>query len=158
MDLLVAWAGFAGAWLLVAGPLYQAALELREEDIDREVIQSSKAAIPRPEPPSPWWWLLPPVMYLIQRRRGKAYRDAVLAQLTPQQREQFARYMNKAASWFTVATGATLLAADQTWHLVERYRWPTWVFWAFMVVVLAGCVLNTSVRMISDQRADPAGI
>jgi hypothetical protein len=29
MEQLVAWAGFFGAWLLFAGPLYQANLELR---------------------------------------------------------------------------------------------------------------------------------
>ncbi len=30
MEHLIAWAGFLGAWLLVAGPVYQAALELRQ--------------------------------------------------------------------------------------------------------------------------------
>jgi hypothetical protein len=35
MNQVIAWAGFLGAWLLVAGPLYQGALELREEDVDR---------------------------------------------------------------------------------------------------------------------------
>ena len=28
MNQLIAWAGFLGAWLLVAGPLYQGAIEL----------------------------------------------------------------------------------------------------------------------------------
>jgi hypothetical protein len=30
-----AWAGFLGSWLLVAGPLYQGAIELFEAGIDR---------------------------------------------------------------------------------------------------------------------------
>jgi hypothetical protein len=68
MNQAIAWAGFLGAWLLVAGPLYQGAIELREEDVDREGIQASTARIPRPELPSRSW-LLPPVMYLIRRQR-----------------------------------------------------------------------------------------
>jgi hypothetical protein len=54
MDLVFAWAGFLGAWLLVAGPLYQGALELSEEDVDREGMQASIAQLERPEPPSAW--------------------------------------------------------------------------------------------------------
>jgi hypothetical protein len=30
VDGVIAWCGFVGAWLLVAGPIYQAALELPE--------------------------------------------------------------------------------------------------------------------------------
>lgn len=92
MNQVIAWAGFLGAWLLVAGPLYQGALELREEDVDREGMEASIAQIPRPEPPSPWWWLLPPAMYLIRRRSRNAFREAALAQLTPAQREQRASF------------------------------------------------------------------
>jgi DNA-binding MarR family transcriptional regulator len=53
-------------------------------------------------------------MYLIRRRRGDAFRRAALARLTQDQREQFTRFINKATGWFTVALGATLLAAEQT--------------------------------------------
>ena len=157
MNQGIVWAGFLGAWLLVAGPLYQGALELREEDIDRDEIQQTKVKVARPEPPSPWWWLLPPVMYLIRRRQGRQFRDDVMAQLTPQQREQFTRFMNKAAGWFTVAGGAMLLAADQTWRVAERYDWPLWLFWLLVVLMLGLCVLNTAVRMIRDEQVNAAG-
>lgn len=36
MDHLIAWCGFLGAWLLVAGPLHQATRELEEEEIERD--------------------------------------------------------------------------------------------------------------------------
>jgi hypothetical protein len=152
MNQVIAWAGFLGAWLLVAGPLYQGAIELREEDVDREGIEASTASIPRPVPPSPWWWLLPPVMYLIRRRQSAAFRRAVLAQLTQAQREQFNSFINKATGWFTVALGAALLAAEQTWQVVERYRWPAWLFWLLIVFMFGSCVLNTAVRMSRDNR------
>jgi hypothetical protein len=162
MNQVIAWAGFAGAWLLVAGPLYQGAIELAEEEVDREAIEASTAGLPRPEPPSPWWWLLPPVMYLIRRRSGRAFRRAALARLTQVQRAQFTRFISKAAGWFTVALGAALLAAEQTWQITIRYRWPDWLFWVLIVVMLAACVLNTAVRMISYDRmtkseAQPSG-
>jgi hypothetical protein len=70
-DELIAWAAFAGAWLLVAGPLYQGALELREQDIDREGLEASKARVEPPKMPSPWWWLVPPVFYLLRRQHGR---------------------------------------------------------------------------------------
>jgi hypothetical protein len=147
MNQVIAWAGFLGAWLLVAGPLYQGALELREEEVDRDAIEASKANVARPESPSPWWWLLPPVMYVLWRRRSGAYRKAALAQLNPAQREQFASFVNKASGWFTVAAGACLLAAEQSWNLIERYHWPGWLFWLLIVAMLGAAVLNTALRM-----------
>jgi hypothetical protein len=153
MDKVIAWSGFLGAWLLVAGPLYQGALELREEDVDREGMEAAIAQVPRPEPASPWWWLLPPVLYLIRRRRTRAFREEALARLTRAQRDQRASFINKAAAWFTVAVGAALLAADQTWQVIIRQHWPGWLFWLLVVVMLAGSVLNTAIRMNRDEQA-----
>jgi hypothetical protein len=150
----IVWAGFLGAWLLVAGPLYQGALELLEEEVDREEIEATKAKVARPEPPSPWWWLLPPVMYVIRSRQSGQFRHDVIAELTPRQREQFTRFMNKAAGWFTVAAGAALLGADQTWQVARRYDWPVWVFWLLVVVMLGLAVLNTTVRMIRNEQVN----
>jgi hypothetical protein len=147
VNLVIAWVGFLGAWLLVAGPLYQGALELLEEDIDREGIDASIARIPRPDPPSPWWWLVPPAMYLIRRYRSKAFRRAALAQLTQAQRDQATSFLNKATGWFAVALGAALLAAEQTWQVINREHWPAWLFWILIIVMLGASVLNTAVRM-----------
>jgi hypothetical protein len=153
MNLVMAWAGFLGAWLLVAGPLYQGALELREEDVDREGMEASIARLPRPESPSPWWWLLPPVMYLIRRHRANKFLRAALALLTPAQRAQRTSFINKATGWFTVAVGAALLALDQTWQVIERQHWPSWLFWLLIIVMLGASVLNTALRMSRDERA-----
>ncbi len=52
MNKVIARAGFLGAWLLVAGPLYQGAFELREEEVDRKGVEASTAAFPdRPRRP-----------------------------------------------------------------------------------------------------------
>ena len=156
MNQVIAWAGFLGAWLLVAGPLYQGALELREEEVDREAIEATKASVPRPDPPSPWWWLFPPAMYVIYRQRNHGYRQAILDQLNPVQREQFASFIGKAAGWLTVAFGAGLLGVEQTWQVTEREHWPIWVFALLVVLMLGACLLNTTLRMIQDERATAA--
>ena len=74
MAVFIAWSGFLGAWLLVAGPIYQAAIELEEEDVEREVIAEASANVEAPPRVSPWWRLLPPVAYLLHRRRGRVHR------------------------------------------------------------------------------------
>ena len=55
MDEVIAWATFAGAWLLVAGPLYQGSVELAELDFDRDGIQGKAAAVQAAQGrPSAW--------------------------------------------------------------------------------------------------------
>ena len=147
METLIAWAGFLGAWLLVAGPLYQAAIELEQEDFEREAFGRVIESLPRPPRMSPWWWLIPPVAYLRQRREGRAYRDLVLAAMTPKQLEDMIRFRNKASGWFTVGGGAFLIAVKETWELVEHAEWPAWVFWALLVVMGTLAALNTTLRM-----------
>ena len=164
MNEVISWAQFAGTWLLVAGPLYQGSVELNELDIDREGIEGVRASAlgTAPDRPSPWWWLLPPVMYVLHRRWAAAFRQATLAQLTETQREQLTSFRSKASGWYTVAVGGLLLAAGETWQVTEHYRWPVWLFWLLLVVMLALALLNTAVRMISAEHtrhpapADPA--
>jgi hypothetical protein len=159
VDAVIAWITFAGAWLLVAGPLYQGSVELTQLDFDREGIQGKVAAVPvAAGRPSAWWWLVPPVMYVLRRRWYKSRRQAMLAQLTDTQREQMTSFQSKATGWFTVAAGATLLAAGETWRVVQYHGWPVWLFWVLVVVMLAAAVLNTAVQMISDARTRRPGI
>ena len=95
-------------------------------------------------------------MYVIRSRQRRTFRQAAFARLTETQRKQVASFFNKAAGWFTVALGAALLAADQTWQVVERQHWPGWLFWLLIVVMLGASVLNTALRMARGQRmADP---
>jgi hypothetical protein len=154
MDAVIAWVTFAGAWLLVAGPLYQGSVELNELDVDREGIQGKAVAAQETQArPSAWWWLLPPVMYVLHRRWYRALRQEMLAQLTPTQREQLTSFQSKTTGWFTVAAGATLLAVGETWQVVRHYDWPVWVFWLLIVVMLSAAVLSTAVFMIGAARS-----
>lgn len=136
MDTLIAWSGFLGAWLLVAGPLYQGVLELREEDTDQTGADPTSPIAP-PPPPPPWWWFLPPVMLVLRRRRSIAYHRTILTALTPQQRERRDRFIRKATGWFVVAVGGSLIAIKETWELTAHNEWHLAVFVVVLIVMLA---------------------
>ncbi len=133
---LMVWFGFFGAWLLVAGPLFQGVLELREQEIDREGIQAATAGVKPGPRPSRWWWLVPPLMIGKLRRRDEAFWQEALAALPADQVAQIMGIRPKMYGWFIVSLGAAFLAMKETWELAQHYDWPVWVFLG--VVVLLG--------------------
>lgn len=147
MNYFIAICGFLGAWLLFAGPLLQAALELAEQELDREKFDEVTHATAQPPRISRWWWLLPPVAYYLNGKRNSAYRDAVMKALPAEQRQQSVAFLNKANGWFIVAAGAFLLAVKETGELVEVFAWPAWLFWVLAVVAFALSVTNVVARM-----------
>lgn len=150
---MIAWIGFAGAWLLVAGPLYQGALELLEQEIDQTGFEAVTKDLPRPRMPSLWWWLVPPVMLVLQQRQMADYRREALALLTAEQRAQYTGFMRKATGWFVVASGASLLAVKETWELTEEREWPAWVFAIVLVVMFTLTVSYAAYGMASKRVA-----
>jgi hypothetical protein len=147
----VEWSGFLGAWLLFAGPVYQAALELREQDAAHDV-HATFAGFNQPPPVSPWWWLLPPVRYWLQRRREKRYRRAGMQTLPPEQLDALVEYINKATGWLFVALGGLLLAVKETWEACELHAWPTWLFLTLLVVAAGLCLFSTAALMERSRR------
>ena len=148
MEYLIVVSGCLGAWLLVAGPIYQAAIELREQELDRDQFEAVSSSLPREPKVSPWWWLLPPVAYLMQRRRSRKERDALMESLTPELREQTVSFMNKATGWLTVALGAFFIAFKETWELRVLFDWPVAIFWILIVFLSLVCVINTALQML----------
>jgi hypothetical protein len=57
MPHVVAWCGFLGAWLLVAGPLDQAVREIEETGFEHEALEQAKGQVEEPPPVSNWWLL-----------------------------------------------------------------------------------------------------
>lgn len=147
MHELITWSGFVGAWLLFAGPLFQAAVELDEQGDQRVGMSEASRAVGGPEPLSPWWWLLPPVAYVLQVRRQRAYRSAVFAALSPVELESFVEFTSVATGWSMVAAGAFFIALKETYELVEVYEWPGWVLPIVALVMLALSAANTVVRI-----------
>jgi hypothetical protein len=62
MSHAMAWRGFFGARLLVAGPIYQAAIELRDEEFRRSDLEEAAASVEPPPRVSAWVWALIVVM------------------------------------------------------------------------------------------------
>lgn len=147
MPQIIAWCGFFGAWLLVAGPIHQAAIDLDDEDLEREEFARAVANVPRPAHLSRWWLLVPPVAYLLRARRNRAHRAELLDALSRTQVEQLLHFRDTASAWMFVAAGAFLIAIAETWGLRDEYRWPTWTFWTLLAMMLAVCIANTSVRV-----------
>lgn len=146
MQVLFAVGAFLGAWLLVAGPVYQAAVELGDEEFEREEFDRVQSSIIPPRRVSAWWWLLPPVAYLLQRGRGRAYRRQLLERMPRAQLEQFLSFTDKATGWLLVGAGAFLIALRETWELRDEADWPAWTFWLLLVVAVAASLGYTVVR------------
>jgi hypothetical protein len=152
MEYVIAICGFVGGWLLVAGPVWQAGIELREEEIDQEAIEAAKSTIAPPPRVSAWWWLLPPVAYILQSRRQRAARQAFQDALPPEQLKQTISFLNKANGWVVVALGGFLLATKETWELVRDLRLPQWVFWILFVVMPFLAVANAVRKMANTHK------
>jgi hypothetical protein len=152
MELLVLLCGSVGGWLLVAGPVYQASIELEEQAVDQAAIAAAASSVIAPPRVSPWWWFLPPVAYLLQRRQARAHRQAVMDALGPEQQRQTITFLNKANGWLAVALGAFLIAVKETWEVVEHLHWPVAVFWVLVVVLPLVCIGNAVYRNLRTAR------
>ncbi|MGW4246140.1 hypothetical protein [Nocardia sp. NPDC004722] len=152
MEAIAAWSGYIGAWVLVAGPMYQGAVELGELGRNTAQIRSQMHEIPHPRV-SPWWWLLPPVAYFRTRGSESAWQQQVLESLTAQQRAEFVSYSNKAAGWFVVGGGAALIGVKEAVDLVETLEWPTPIAIVLIVAAAAIALTFTVRRMQLTDRA-----
>lgn len=157
MHTFILWCGVAGAWLLVAGAIYQASLELHKEQVADDRMAEVNASVPRPPSVSPWWWLLPPVRLYLDGQRRNRYRVAVLDSLTSDERATMVSFIDMGRGWFIVATGAFLIAMKETYELADHLELDVLVFWFAVVGLLALCVLNTVATLGRSRTARKAG-
>jgi hypothetical protein len=152
VDDVLRWSGFLGAWLLVAGSLYQAATQLREEDNEIARLRTKMHSVPRPEPVSRWWWLLPPVYLVLQRRQTQELRTAVMAQLDAHEFSVLHHFADRAWGWMLVTAGGLLLATEQTWELTHSQGWSDLAVVVLAIAMAALGVLHTLLRVRSSDR------
>jgi len=143
METIILWCGFIGAWLLFAGPIMQAALELNEQEIERDRLHLIRQKITTPRHVSPWWWLLPPVKIFLEQRSDRQYKREFASLLEPEDLESLITFMNKARGWLFVAGGALLIAIKETYELAEHSDWPVWALGGTIIVLVVASLLNT---------------
>jgi hypothetical protein len=143
---VIAWCGFLGAWLLVAGPLDQAVREIGEQEFRHESLEQAKERVDEPEPVSNWWLLLPPVWWLLKRRRDSVYRHQIGEVMPDEDLLALLTIKDILNAWLYVAVGAALIGVKETWELHEAYEWPESVFFALIVLMVVLCVGVTVVR------------
>jgi len=153
MHSLILWAGFLGAWLLVAGPIWQAVVELRDETFEREKYTVAMDVVPPRQPVSPWWWLVPPLHFFLNQRSKGRWQDEIVAALPDEDYEALNSFMAKVRGWMLVGAGGLLIATKETYELVEGHEWPTWLFWVILVVMAWAAVGQAAVQ---NSRADRA--
>lgn len=146
MPHVIAWCGFLGAWLLVAGPLDQAVREIEETGFEHEVLDEAKGKVVEPPPISRLWLVLPPVWWLLNRRRDSIYRHQIGAAMEDEDLLAFLTVRDILNAWLYVAVGASLIAVKETWELHETYEWPEWAFWLIVVGMVVFCVGTTVAR------------
>lgn len=61
--------------------------------------------------------------------------------------EAFVGFVNKATGWLLVATGGLLLAANESWQLVEDHDWPHWATAPFIFGMAGIAQMYTVLRM-----------
>lgn len=139
-------AGAVGAWLLFAGPLLQAAFELRDETDHQRTVESRPD---RSGSVSAWWWLLPPVAIWRHRRLREQFRQRQLAKMGDDELRQALSFSNMATAWLLVAGGALLIALKETWEAGEAVDLPVPLRWGVVVVLAVAAVVHAAVRMVS---------
>lgn len=135
MKIFVLRAAAVGAWLLVAGPLFQGLLELWD------IARSGPAWTDRKRVDRALW-LAPPVLYLVQLARLRRVTAASTDKVSPND------FSNRATGWFAVSAGALLVAVKESWDLTEAYELSLGTYWVIVAPTLTACQMNVTVRML----------
>jgi hypothetical protein len=65
----------------------------------------------------------------------------------PNEVQPLVHFSETATGWLFVASGAFLIAVNETWELREAYEWSTAVSVVLVIAMLLACAANTVVRV-----------
>jgi len=144
METFILWIGFIGAWLIFAGALRQATLELQNEDIEIDRIREASSKIPRPAPTSKWLLLVFPIKLYIDFKRGKEHQRQISALLTSDDVKSLTSLRNKAIGWMSVAGGGFCIALKETYELGHHQEWGGGILLGLVIFMFILSVLNAA--------------
>lgn len=164
METFILWVGFAGAWLLFAGPIYQAALELQDEDIevqqvanirelqDKDIedrrIYIASARVQKPKGTSLWWWLLPPVKLYQEFKRRADYQRRFMEALSQEDIEAIVSYRSKANAWLFVSVGGFCIACKETYELASHEGWSI----LGLLFIIVGMLILSILHLVTQMK------
>jgi hypothetical protein len=122
--------GVAGAWLLFAGPVYQAGLDLEAESTEVDRIRARLTTQGPTSRISRWWWLFPPMRIILITRRRKSLLAASRTALDANESRVLRGYVRAAQGWLLVGLGAWLLMVREVLTAAEASDWPSLATWA----------------------------
>ncbi len=131
-----------GSWLLFAGPIYQAALELRDEDIQVDRIRAAGSTVGKQAKVSAWWWLVLPVALYLRFRNNKEYQRRFTLALDHEDLESMISFRNKASAWLFVAVGGFCIACKETFGLTRWYAWNNFILAGLIIGMLFLSIFN----------------
>jgi len=147
METFFEWLAFIGAWLLFAGPIYQAALKLQDEDIEFDRIRAAGSKIERPPKVSSWWWILPPIKFYKELKRGNINRQSIIKALPSEDVEAIISFNSKATAWLMVAVGGLCVACQESYTLTQHNKWNNIVLLLLIVGMFGLSILNLVSRL-----------
>ena len=153
LETLIRWAAYLGGWLLVAGPMIQARLELEAEATELSGIGEVVRSTAPPSHLSRWWWLVPPVAMFLTRRRQSAFLNTLGERLDTAQLAKLARFFAVARAWMIVACGAALIAIKETYELAHHHHWGATGFWLLVLIAAVGVATTNAATWKKPGRA-----
>jgi hypothetical protein len=152
MATTVLWLGVIGSWLLFAGPVYQAGLELRDHENAAMRLRRTLSSMAPPAPVSWWWWLIPPVKIMLEWRRAIDHRRAFMDALSLEEYTSLLTFIHKATGWWLVGMGGLLVAIQQSYGFAQRYHLGDPSFVASVVAIAVVCQLGCTLRLRLGER------
>jgi hypothetical protein len=148
MATIILWIYAAGCWLIFAGSIYQAALDIKEQDIEFDRIRQVGRDIHKERNVSAWWWLFPPIKISKESKNHKEYERRYLKALSSEDTESMVNLRSKTTAWLYVGVGALLVSIEATWSVTEHYKLKIWLFVITCIAVAYICIVNmiTSIR------------
>jgi hypothetical protein len=145
------WLALLGGWLLFAGPVQQAVLELRAEQVEHDRLSRRQQLVSRPASVPAWLWLLPPVALVLHRRRVTAFQHEYFKSLDIDQRRDLIGFLNLASGWSIVAAGAWFIALSETYSITHEHGWS--LVW-FAVISIAVTTIAAASAIERVRRAE----
>ncbi|OFI47693.1 hypothetical protein BG262_08285 [Floricoccus penangensis] len=144
MEKFIVIISFIAKWLLFAFPLYQAYIELSEQE--RVVGRFTKKSKKYPKI-SPWYWILPPLKLELEKKRGIAILSESL--ISNKDFEEAIVFGRKATAWFYVALAGMLEGITAIYELAHAFDYHI----SFLMLILLSvlmviiCVVNIRHRI-----------